>query len=293
MKNIKLLLIIFVSIVFINSCEDAPPVDYVNYKYLEAFLIIDQPIENIMLMNSQPVNSPFEKEKALIKDADVKLLINGISHNLIYRDGDNPGYYYPDTDLKIQPNTEYDIIINTKDGGLITAKTITPNRIGGWVKPPKPIAHYPQDTLKLPRVDSLEIEWEATQGASLYLIRTIAMDTLNYGRYLETPTEEPNRRTYSLLTNFENTGVLYKNKSSWNLIANNKTPTVWLAFKWFGPYEVEVYNPDPNMMNWFVNLFFTGSSENIDLLNSVNGGIGVFGSASKIDGQTFIMKNQP
>lgn len=293
MKNIKISIAALLLTLILSSCEDTPPVDYVNSKYLEAFLIVGEPIENIMLMNSQPVNSPFNRQNAMISDADVRIVFEGTTHNLIFRDGEKPGYYLPDTEIKVKPNTEYNLIINTNDGKLITAKTITPNQINSWIKPPIESIHYPKDTLRLPRVDSLEIEWDSTPGTNLYLIRTTALDTINYGRYLEPPTDEFNRRTYSVMTNFENTGIYYKNLSSWNLIANTKTPTVWLAFKWFGPYQIEIYNPDPNMLSWFVNIFFSGTSENIELLNSVNGAYGVFGSTSKISAETFIFKNQP
>jgi len=279
--------------IFLASCEDEPPTTYSQVKYLEGFLITDKPVQGILLMNSQPVNQKFDREKAMIKDADVKLSVNGTSHTLIYRDGDNPGYYHPDESFLIEPETKYEIIINTIDGSLVTAETITPKRINGWVKEPKPIISYPSDTLKLPHVDSLDIEWDKVPDVSFYLIKILAKDTSDYGRYLEPPTNELNRRTYNFMSNIEETGIFYKNPSSWNLIANNKTPTVWLAFRWFGLHEVEVYNPDPNMLNWFINIFFTASSENNELLNSVNGGLGVFGSASIVKKEVFLLKNQP
>jgi hypothetical protein len=229
----------------------------------------------------------------MIKDADVKLTHNGTTLTLIYRDGDKPGYYNPDPNLKVLPEIKYQIIINTVDGKLITSETTTPKRIVGWVREPKDIFYYPQDTLSLPKVDSLDIEWEHIQGVNFYLLNVTAKDSTNYGRYLNPPTDEPNRRAYNALSGMEGMEAWYRNLSNWNFIANSTTPTVWMAFKWFGPQEVSIYNPDPNMLNWFLNLFFTGSTENNELLNSVNGGIGVFGSCSKIKKDVFLYKNQP
>ena len=291
--NKSYILLVLALAVFVSSCEDTPPVDYVQQKYLEAFLIVDEPIEGIMLLNSQPVNTKFDKSNAMIKDADVKLVFNGTTHTLIYRDGDKPGYYHPNPEIKVLPETKYEIIINTPDGKLVSSETTTPKRIGGWVREPLDFVHYPQDTLKLPRVDSLEIEWEKQQGVNFYLLCVTAKDSVNYGRYLNPPTEEMNRRAYNALSSMEGMEAWYRNLSNWNLIANTSTPTVWMAFKWFGPHDVSVYSPDPNMLNWFVNLFFTGTSENNKLMNSVQGGIGVFGSCSRINKEIFLYKNQP
>ncbi len=296
MKNINkiiMLLTLTLSLAFLNSCEDKPPLDYVQSKYLEGYLIVDSLVEGIVVMNSQPVNMPFDREKAMIKDADVKLVFGGTAHTLIYREGEKSGYYLPDMNIKVLPETKYEIIINTPDGSLITSETTTPKRMTGWIKAPRPDIYYPQDTLKLPKNDSLVIQWDSVAGVHHYLIRTLARDTVDYGRYLNPPVNEQNRRTYNVVSNAANDGGWYRNRTNWALIANSSTPTVWLAFKWFGYHDVSVYNPDPNMLNWFVNIHFTGTSENNPLLNSVKGGYGVFGSASVISKEIFLYKNQP
>ena len=296
MKTINRILVltsvIFLSY-FLNSCEDKPPVDYTVEKYLEAYLIVDKPIEKIILMNSQPIDKKYSKDQAMIKDAEVKILSDNQEYILSYKDGENAGYYLPDASVTVKPETVYKIEIMTKDGVFLTAETKTPKRINAWVKAPKSEIYYPQDTLNLPKVDSLEIEWTPVEGTSFFLIRTLCQDTLNYGKYLPVPTNEANRRCYNLFSKNENAEPMYKNPTNWGLIANNKTATVWLAFRWFGLHDVSVFNPDPNMLNWFINIYFTGSSETNPLLNSVKGGFGVFGSASVLSYESFLYKNQP
>jgi hypothetical protein len=87
----------------------------------------------------------------------------------------------------------------------------------------------------------------------------------------------------------------YKEKTYWAFITNQKSQTVWMAFKWFGKHEVSIYSPDFNMLRWYMNTVF--SQEHNDLANSVksnnNNVIGVFGSASVVRKEIFLLKNQP
>ena len=51
-RNIVLLLIGIFGIFLFNACEDAIPSDYIEQKFVEAYLIVDEPIRNIVLMNT-------------------------------------------------------------------------------------------------------------------------------------------------------------------------------------------------------------------------------------------------
>jgi hypothetical protein len=290
--NIAFIISVLGISIFLNSCEDAPPTDYIQEKYVEGYLIVDEPIQGIKLINSVATDKAYIDSALAIRDADVKLITSDKTYNLIFHDGDKSGYYFPDETELVKPDTKYNLEIHTKDGKILTAETTTPKRINKWIVEPKTQFYYPQDTLKLPKVDSLEIAWEAVHKVDFYLIRVLCKDTLEYGKYLPTPVDEPNRRCYNLFSENKDADYNYKNKTGWGLIANSKTPTVWMAFKWFGKHDVTVYNPDENMLKWFINLYFSGSSETNKNLNSVKGGYGVFGSASTLTKEVFMYKNQ-
>jgi hypothetical protein len=295
MKNIinysKLLLITAISVIFV-ACEDPVPNDYIEDKYVEAYLLVDKPIENIVLKRTQPLNQKYASENAMIKDAIVKLSYEGKTIQLSYRDGENPGYYYADESELVKPEVLYELHITTSDGKVITASTRTPKRFD-WVDEPKSRFHYPADTLNLPAVDSLKISWTPVEGVDYFLIRTKHLDTLNYGKYLEPPTDEPNRRCFNFLSKIKEWDFTYKNVTNWGLIGNTQTAAVWFAFKWFGKQTVTVFNADRNMLNWFINLYFNQTTATEPLMNSVNGAYGVFGSASFVEKEVFLYKNQP
>ena len=68
-------------------------------------------------------------------------------------------------------------------------------------------------------------------------------------------------------------------------------PIIWNFFKWFGMHEVSIYAPDENFLNWALQYFINSNYDSRH--NSINGGIGVFGSASVVRDTSFIIKNQP
>ncbi len=290
-KHLKLLLIIAIPAIF-ASCEDPVPNDYIEDKYVEGYLLVDKPIENIILKRTQPINQEYVGEKAMIKDAIVKLTYEGKTIQLSYRDGDSPGYYYANESELVKPDVLYQLHITTPDGKVITASTHTPKRFE-WINEPLPKFHYPADTLTLPAVDSLRISWTHVEGVDFFLIRTRHLDTLNYGKYLEPPTDEANRRCFNFLSKMKEWDFTYKNVTNWGLIGNTQTAAVWFAFKWFGKQTITVFNADRNMLNWFINLFFSQSTATEPLMNSVKGAYGVFGSASFIEKEVFLYKNQP
>jgi hypothetical protein len=295
MKNINNYLKITILIGFISiiaSCEDPVPNDYIQEKYVEGYLIVGEPIRGIMLRNTQAISEKYNPESGLIKDALVQLTFEGKTITLEYQDGETPGYFYPDLDDTVKAETLYELYISTPDGKIITSSTKTPKTFA-WIDEPKSQIYYPQDTLALEKVDSLKISWTPVEGVNNFLVRTKNLDTLNYGKYLTPATDEPNRRCYNFLSKNADFDFMYKNVTNWGLIANTETAAVWFAFKWFGRQTIAMFNPDPNMLNWFMNVFFTHSTQTDPLLNSIKGGYGVFGSASIIEKEIFLYKNQP
>lgn len=274
-----------------NACEDAAPTDYIPKPFVEGYLIVGKPIEGIMVYMTQPTNVVYNRGISTVKDAQVTVTVDDQVYTLQYKDGETPGYAFGAKSVLVLPNKKYKLNIIMKDGSIVSGETLTPGTME-WIREPKPMFHYPQDTMKLPRIDSLDIEWTKVPDRSFYLVRVKALDTLEYGKYLAQPSNEMNRRTYSILEKMDD-GTFYKNLTGWGFIANTQSPTVWMSFKWFGKHTVAMYCPDDNMMNWFINIGFNHSSISNNNLKSIVGGEGVFGSASMIEKEVFMFKNQP
>lgn len=285
LKSVWIISIMFIVGLFINSCEDAAPTDYVQEKFVEAFLMVNEPIDNIIVMNSQPVQNKFDYEKAIIRDAEVTITGDGKIFNLVINAVGDSGYYNPDRTYLVKPNTKYDLNIKLKDGKVISGSTITPSDIN-WTDTVGYEIQYPKDSLKLP--DRYYISWSPVKEAKFYLISVIPLDTLNYGKYLNPATDELNRRVYNSFAN--DSEEYYYERSTYPLIANTQTSVVWAAFKWFGKHQVNVMVPDNNFLMWY--LQNTQQGQMNKLLSSVDGAYGVFGSASIARREMFLLKNQ-
>ncbi|MCE7933242.1 MAG: DUF4249 family protein [Chlorobi bacterium CHB2] len=273
-----------------TGCEDLPPDAYIPQYALEGYLLVDKPITNISLTRSQSVTDTFKFDKGGVPNADVKIITGGNVYQLQYRnDNRSGGYFYPDTTVRVQPNTTYKIEVRTADGSLLTAQTITPERIA-WITPPKSSLQYPVDTLSLPSPDSLKLRWTIAPNVVEYLISIRCDDTLEYGKYLEPSTGERNRR---IERSYEKNVPLYNDVSRWGFLLHNETPTVWAGFKWFGRHTVTVYAANDPMARWYKLTHFGANPTFDPLYSNVSGGVGVFGAASIAESKVFVTKNQP
>lgn len=283
----KRMLIILFALSSLLGCEDSPILDYEPKYVVEAFLLIDHPIENIYIYISQPITDTFRYENSLVSDATVTLYAGSRSYSLTF--DATRGYCYPDTTVRIASGIEYTLEITFPDGKRAYGTTRTPERIY-WIQPPKDRLQYPKDPLNYTFPDSLKVEWSLPDSLPEgFIVSYRCLDTLNYGKYLSPPTEEKNERVESVFANFDQFPA---ETNQWGFIAANWMPIVWYGFKWYGLHEIAVYNPDQNFINWYKLTRFSGSSPRYNpLLGSVHGdAIGVVGSAAVIRDTTFIIK---
>ena len=284
MKRILQIFLVIIFTIFIISCEDPAPTDYTPSYFVEALLIVDEPIKEIRVLESQPLKDSFNYNNSLIKNANIQISEGDNIYNLIFSQNDSNGYYYPDTNYKVKPNTKYKLKVILDNGKEITGETTTPTPFN-WIIHPEYYIQYPKDTVNLP--SPFSIQWELGNSIIYYIVSIRCLDTLNYGKYLEQPSDEKNRRITRPWNMQES---YYRDFSYWVIVPSSKVPVVWTVFKWYGLHEVTVYAPDYNFLRWMVQ---TMSGEINPLLSSVQGAYGYFGSASAIRDTSVILKNQP
>jgi len=288
-KFIYIILTASITLIAMTSCEDLPPDIYDKRAYVEAYLIVDKPIDEIKIMFTQSLSDSFDYEKSYIRDADVFIKYNSQKIKLVTDAEGERGYYYPDTNIKVLPETKYELEIILKDGSVLTAETFTPKPFK-WITPPPAYLYYPKDTVDLSdATDTIKISWERNPSALYYFIRIASLDTLNYGKYLSPPTEDLNRRVYKPFANPENPG--YNRTQNWGFVPLPETPVVWSTFKWYGSHRISILTPDYNFIKWSLQYFRSGSYD--PLLSNIEGGIGCFGSASEIDADVFLIWPNP
>lgn len=287
--NIRTLALIPLAALLFFGCEDMPPTTYVPQYVLEGYLIVDDPINNISVTLTQPTTESFNYAGSAIKDAQVDLITGDRKLHLVYRPDSSVGtYWYPDSSVVVQPNTRYRIEVRTTDGALITGETVTPGRIT-WTQEPKDTIYYPpSDTVRPP--DSLSLAWTAVPGNEEYLVSIRVLDTVGYGKYLTPPTQEKNVR---IDRPFEDQAPDYRDVTRWGYLQGTRTPITWAAFKWYGLHEVSLYAPDQNFLDWFKLTQFGQNVQYDSRLGSVQGGVGVFASASVARKRVFVIKKRP
>lgn len=292
----KIALILLFTLI-ITSCEDPVPTEnYVEQYVVQAYLIAGEPIRNILIMKTLPIFDSLDLEGSVIRDAVVKIKSEDKEMFLSIDENGLEGYYYADTTYKVKQKMKYTLEVSFSDGKSLNAETIVPGNIN-WVSKPGFFIQYPLDTINKPSKDTLL--WEGDNFLNTYSISITVLDTLNYGKYLDPPIEEKNRRIWRRQDQNRDTdederlGESFRRRENtqFGFIPNNKTPVLWNAFRWYGLHTIAIFNPD----FYFLQANFQAFQGVYDYrLSNIKGdGIGSFGSASVIRDTFFIIKNQP
>jgi len=264
----------------LTACEDPVPNDYIEETYIEAYLHVDEPIQNIFVFRTLPVLDSFEFKDAYIRDAIVtikELNENGTVAKIFNLDFDTElkkGFYYKDANEKIKPETTYSLEILLPNNEVIKSETTTPPKIS-FIKDLPKVVNYPKDTISLPKDESYVTQWTSNSSYPYYFISVQCLDTLNYGKYLQPPTSQKNRKlNFPWLKEKE----ALQERKEWAFIINDQTPLVWSVFKWYGYHEAVVYIGDGNYTRWFLQIRMKNQIDK--LLSSIEGknAFGCFGS---------------
>lgn len=296
MTTLKLLSTFFCTVLLAlvcTGCEDPVPTDYTEEVMIEGLLIVGEPLDNVRILRSLPVTDTFSFERASIPDAVMSVRADGVEVPMEFvPDARGGTYRAKDTTYRVRSNVEYSVIVRAR-GAELSGVTRTPLPFA-YTVPPRPWLRYPRaDSLLVSVADSLLISWTAVQGTEQYIISLTCLDTLGYGRYLNPPTADTNARTVRPNPDFfDQSGTLLANERT--TIGSTRfttTQTVWGVFRWYGRYEIRIYAPDPAFQDW-MSLVGSGRRSSYDYRRSnVRGGLGVWGSASVIKYQTFLLKN--
>lgn len=284
MKSLYKIVYLIITLIFI-SCDQDPEFNYQEDLILQGYLIVGEPINDISLRRTLPLNVAYNAEQSTVSDANI-IISDGINNYELTFNPETLKYEYLG-DFVVQEEVEYTIEVTTPDNRTLTGTTKTPVQ-NEWVQLLETPLYFPIDSLNPPNTD--RIFWDNKKVNQQSVTLTVkCLDTLNYGIYLDPPTMELNRRIerpwrsdFDFLDPVEFV-VLPGSAES--------TPVVWSSFKFYGLHELAVYSNDFNWSRWSIQYY---RQEYIELLSSIEGdGYGVFGSASVIRDTFFLVKNQP
>jgi hypothetical protein len=290
MRTRIVLLISVVISAFTVGCEDPVPTDYVQELVVEGFVFVGQPIENIRIMKTLPIADTFRLIDAAIRDAQVRITVNGVPLAVEYVPDSLGGTYrVADREYRAVSGATYNIEV-VAIGKKLTATTLTPDTLS-WVQAPKDTLQYPGRLFELTRSDSLDVSWTPVNGVSQYIVAVECIDTLGYGIYLNPQTTDTNRRIRDQ-DRFDSGTLIASERVRFGFSILTRSPTVWSVFKWFGKHEIRVYAGDQAFQEWFRMVGFGRRSSYDYRLSNIKGGLGTWGSASSVSKSAFLKKDQ-
>ncbi len=280
--------LLFAVMAVLSACEDPIPSDYTPDVVIQALLVVGEPVDGILIYLSQPMADSFDLRRAVIRDADA--IVSGPDGDvrLQFIDDTLGGHYAAsDTSIRIREGATYQLRVVTQ-GKTITASTTTPKQIvvTNPIRPMIQYVGYRNETL--PIADSLRVGWTSAGAGFEYFITMRCLDTLNYGTYLQPPTNDSNERVRPQENEFDRTTPFNTEATRFAFVQG---PNVfsWGAFKWYGPHTFSVFAGDVNFINFVKQVTFGGRQINENLQSFTNA-FGYFGSASRIEAPTFLLK---
>jgi hypothetical protein len=270
------------------SCEDPIPTDYSPDVVVQALLIVGKPIDNVLIYLSQPMRDSFDVSRSVIRDADVVVTGPDGEIRLVFVTDTLGGHYAAiDTSIIVRAGATYDLRVSTQ-GKTIVANTTTPLQITAvnTIRPVIQYVGYRNETL--PIDDSLRVSWTTAGTGYEYFITMTCLDTVHYGKYLAIPTNDSNERVRPQENEFDRTTPFNTEATRFAFVQG---PNVfsWGAFKWYGPHTFAVFAGDKNFINFVKQVTFGGRQIN-ENLQSFKNALGYFGSASRIEHNTFLLK---
>lgn len=295
MYRLLLLALVFTAGLIVVGCEDPVPTDYKEEIMLEGLLLVGEPLEDVRVLRTLPVTDTFSFARAALPEAKIFVTADGLDVPMAYVTDQRGGTWRAaDTSYRVLPNTTYSVLVEAR-GKTLTATTRTPSTFE-WKTPPRAMIRFPHpDSLLTSVADSLLVSWTPVANTELYIIGLTCLDTLGYGQYLDPQTDDTNVRTVRPKPDFfDRSGTLIANeRTTLGATPFTTSQTVWGVFRWYGQHELRVYAPDKAFLEWFY-LVGGGRRSSYDYrLGNINGGLGVWGSASVIKQRSFLIKYAP
>jgi len=241
---------------FSISCKKKNDPDLLKKVVVEGYIFANEPVDDIRLTELLS----FGGEDTIpqpINDADVNIIWNGVSYQLIPSGGDSGYYYYPGNVLKILEGESY----------RIEFEYFGKSTSGVTIVPPQPTGvNLNIDTMEFSNLffiytsnDSMNVSWDNNNAAYYYVvIKNIEQDPVPFypgfdlGGLISTflftrPTQEDN---YEILEYY---------------------------ITHFGKHQVRVYRVNQEYVDLFTSLDQDSRTLNEPITN-INNGLGIFAS---------------
>ena len=288
-----LLIAALIALAIIPACDTAGPATFEEEIVVESYQVAGEPLRPVRLTRTLPTDVIYERELTAVSGAVVAVerltSSGGVAASYDFVEDDSTGIYFPSERAVVEPLTRYRLRVTVPDGSdpsdLITATTLVPDTFH--------VSRAPADTL-IYGLAPLMLEVTPSRypdRQSVYIFTTTALGPLARER-LATPffdeedALEDVRRLSSPILNEAN----YERLPEGNI----SIEVPWIAIPFFGDNVVEISALDENLYDFQRSYAAQAQGSTLrpgeipNILENVDGGIGVFGSYARAGHQFYV-----
>lgn len=282
------------------GCDVYSQDEYQEYYVVESYLIADNPLQQVRLSTTAPIDQFYSFSSVAVAGADVQVRLlapdGATVEDIFTYSSDSAGIYYPDQIHQVQPLRTYELFITIPGANEeVSAKAFVPDTFS--------VLSQVLDTLIYQSTEQLEV----TVAESIYPGRQniFIFNTLSLQ-----PTIENLTPIYAELLDLDEPEDIQEasNTSSGLLNAANFTQNSdgsttirypWIAVAFYGDNNIVASTVDDNLYDYIrsADVQLGGSTlspgEIQNVITNVKGGIGIFGALASDTIQTFIKPPLP
>ncbi|MCC5926252.1 MAG: DUF4249 family protein [Bacteroidetes bacterium] len=279
----KYLFTLALSLVLLSGCDLYPQDDYSEQYVIDAWLIALEPMPDIRLSTTAPISEFFDVQARGVSEALVVVHMMSDSGDAewtgIFEHLQHGVYSLTDSSHIIQPNRTYSLEITTPANRIIRASTTVP------------------DTFRVVNVNTRSLPYQSAERFTLDLTRSVNPNRQSYYVFSSETLDPINAELTPFYANFDaerddffivSSGII--NEANSRRFGSDFVELVypWIGIAFYGPNRLQAAAVDDNIFD-FIRTAGTqlgggtqspGEIEN--LLYNIDGGIGIFGSYSRI-----------
>jgi hypothetical protein len=295
--NKNFLLPLFAIFLFF-SCENLKEDKYVKQYVVESYLVGNNEFPEFYLTKTLPIDEEFSLERAGINSGKLKIYeldetqkrIDSVAYE---KEDSTPGVYIPIQYKLVKPATEYEFVIYIEEDNnhKVSGKTFVPGAFEAVSSNADTVMYQSDDQLSITYTPSYY-----PNRQSYYILTVVAKDTTgSLTPFYNEVTKDGQPTRAELQKNSSN--ILTEANFQLDAQGNVSIALPWLAVAFYGEHEIIAHTIDENLydFNRSRDVQFGGSTvspgEIYDILDSIDGGTGVFGSMYRITSPVFISRN--
>jgi hypothetical protein len=288
---------LFSAILILAACESLSQDDYKEYVFAESYLVANEPLHEVRVSTTKPVDDEYRFFDAALNNANVQIVLideNGNDEEVFsYVYSEVPGIYVPATpDHRAIPKRTYRIDIDFNDRSeVLRAKTTVPDQFEIISETPDTLIYQSQEQL------SITISaHEKVHQQKVYVFSAVVPEpqydnlTPFYNALVD---NDENVQIYDFMVN--SSGLINEGNFEVNPDGSITLKFPWLAVAFYGENLVVANSIDKNLHDLVRSqqVQFGGGTtlspgEIPNLIYNMEGGIGVFGSMATDTVKTYI-----